>query len=93
MSYTIRKICLKFYFILEVRRRCIIYIYINILQVSLKVQESLVERASAFGLVLDDISLVRKLYYRVIFLTCIVTGRNIICNKLAYISIRKTGMK
>lgn len=37
-------------------------IVLSIVQVSQKVQESLTERAASFGLILDDISLVRIIY-------------------------------
>lgn len=43
---------------------------LSIMQVSQKVQESLTERAASFGLILDDISLVRTYFYVVQELNC-----------------------
>ena len=41
----------------------------KILQVSQKVQEALTERAASFGLILDDISLVRIHHYELVMVT------------------------
>lgn len=43
---------------------------LSIMQVSQKVQESLTERAASFGLILDDISLVRTYFCVVQELNC-----------------------